>query len=71
MASSLSKLVNNSSEGIYRIGYKHWHNDRKCETCGIKYKYCDCFLEYTNFKDDLVEYKYSRCNKCYQGKFES
>ena len=25
--------------------------------CRIKYKYCDCFLEYTNFKDDLIEYK--------------
>ena len=27
---------------------------KKCETCGIKYKYCDCFLEYTNFKDYLI-----------------
>ena len=26
----------------------------KRETCGIKYKYCDCFYEYTNFKDDLL-----------------
>ena len=23
----------------------------------------DCFLEYTNFKHDLTEYKYLRCNK--------
>ena len=22
---------------------------------GSKYKYCDCFLEYTNFKDDIIE----------------
>ena len=28
---------------------------KKCETCEIKYKYCDCFLEYTNFRDDLIE----------------
>ena len=21
----------------------------------MKYKYCDCFLEYTNFKDDLTQ----------------
>ena len=21
------------------------------------YIYCDCFLEYTNFKDDLIEHK--------------
>ena len=57
MASSLSNLVNNLSEGIHRIKCKFEHDDKKCETCGIKYKYCDCFLEYTNFKDDLIEYK--------------
>ena len=34
MASSLSNLVNNLSEGIYRT-----------ETCEIKYKYCDCFIK--------------------------
>ena len=26
---------------------------QECETCGIKYKYCNCFQEYRNFKDDL------------------
>ena len=63
MASSLSNLVNDLSEGIHRIKCKFEHNDKKCETCGIKYKYCNCFLEYTNFKDDLIEYKCSICNK--------
>ena len=29
---------------------------KKCDGCGIKQKYCDCFLEYTNFKDDLNKY---------------
>ena len=53
MASSLSNLVNNLSEGIHRIKCKYEHDDKRCETCGIKYKYCDCFLEYTSFKDDL------------------
>ena len=33
-------------------------------------KYCDCFLEYTNFKDDLIEYKCLSCNKNYQHKFD-
>ena len=28
---------------------------KKRETCGIKYKDCNCFLEYANFKDDLME----------------
>ena len=35
---------------------------------GIKWKYCDCFLEYRNFKDDLIEYKWLSCSKTYQGK---
>ena len=56
MASSLSNLVNNLSERIHKIKCKFGHDDKKCETCGIKYKNCNCFLEYTNFKDDLREY---------------
>ena len=55
MASSLSNLVNNRSDEIHRIKCKYKLDDRKCETCGIKYKYYDCFLEYTNFKDNLIE----------------
>ena len=44
MTSSLSNLVNNLFEGIRRIKYELGHDDKKCETCGIKYKYCDCFF---------------------------
>ena len=66
MARSLSNLVNNFSERLHRIKCKLGHEKKKCKTCGIKYKYCDCFLEYTNFKDDLIEYKYLSCNKSYQ-----
>ena len=44
MASWLSNLVNNLSERIQRIKFKYRHDDKKCETCGISYKYCDCFL---------------------------
>ena len=29
----------------------------------IEYKYCDCFLKYKSFKDDLIEYKCYRI-KC-------
>ena len=65
MASSLSNLVNNFSEGVQRIKCKYRHDDKKFETCGIKYKYCKCFLEYINFEDDLIEYKCLRCNKSY------
>ena len=38
------------------------HDDKKCKTCRIKCKYYDCFLEYINFKDDLIEYKCLCCN---------
>ena len=70
MASSLSNLVNNLSEGLHRINCKLEHDDKKFHTCGIKYKYCHCFLEYKNFKDDLIEYKYLCCDKNYQQKFD-
>ena len=70
MASSLSNLANNLSEVIHRIKRKYGNDDNKCETCGIKYKYCDYFLEYTNFKDDLTEYKCLRCNNSYQDKLD-
>ena len=57
MSSSLSNLVNNLSEGIHKIKCNYRHDDKKCETCGIKHKYCDRVIEYTNFKNDLIEYK--------------
>ena len=70
MVSSLSNLVNNVFEGIHRIEWKRRHDDKKCKTCGIKFKYCDCFLEYINFKDDLMEYKCLCCNENCQHKFD-
>ena len=70
MASSLSNLVNNLSEGIHKIKCNYRHNDKKCETCRIKYKYCKCFLEYMTFKDDLIEYKCLCCNKNNRQKFD-
>ena len=67
MTSSSSNLVNNLSERIHKIKCKYGHNDKKCET---SYKLFDCFLEYMNFKDDLIEYKCLCCNKNYQQKFD-
>ena len=58
MANSLSNLIN-------KIKCKYKHDNKKCKTCGITYKECDCFLKYTNFKDDLIEYKCLCCNKNY------
>ena len=37
--------------------------------CTIKYTYCYYFLEYTNIKDDLIEYKCLCCNKNDEHKF--
>ena len=68
MASSLSNLVNNLAEGIHKIKCKYGHNNSKCETCVIKHK--DCILEYTNFKNNLKEYKCLCCIKDYQRKFD-
>ena len=41
---------------IKKIKCKYGHEDKKCETYDIKSKYCDCFLEYTHFKNDLIVY---------------
>ena len=63
MASSLSSLVNNPSEVIHRIICKYEHDDKKCESCNLKYKHC--ILKYTNVKDDLIEYKCLCLNKSF------
>ena len=69
MATPLSNFFNNLSERIHRIKCKYGYDDKKYDTCGIKYKYCDCFGEISKFKDDLIEYKYLCCNKNCQHKF--
>ena len=71
MASSLASVVNNLSEGVHRIKSKFGHDDKRCDTCRIKYKYCNCFLESTNFKDNLTEYKGLICNKNCQRKIDA
>ena len=54
IASSISNFVNNLFEWINRIKRRYGHDDKKCEICGIKYKYCEYFFEYKHFKDDLI-----------------
>ena len=70
MASSLSNLLNKFSEGIHKIKCIFRHNNQKCETCKIKYKFSGYFLEYTNLKDQLTEYKCLICNNNCQIKFD-
>ena len=52
MATSLLNLVDNLAEGIHKI----------------KFKDCDCFLEYESVKDNLRKYKCLSCNKDYSNK---
>ena len=54
MASSLSNLVDNLAEGIHKI----------------KWKDCDCFLEYESVKDNLIKYKCLFCNNDYSNKLD-
>ena len=68
VASLLSNLVNNLAEGIHKIKYKYGYNNKKCKTFRVKFKDFECFLEYTNNKDDLMECKCLCCNKKYQTK---
>ena len=40
MTSSLSNFVDNLAGGIHEIKCKYGHDNKKCETCGIKNKDC-------------------------------
>ena len=62
METSSSNLANNLCEGVHRIKCILRHYDE------IKCKYCNCFPEYINFKDNLIKYKCFCCNKNYQYK---
>ena len=44
MASSLSNLVNNPSEGIDKVKCKYGHNSKIYETCGITYELCSMII---------------------------
>ena len=70
MTTSLSNLVNNLAEGIHKIKFKYEHDYKKCGTCSIKYKYWESFLEYANFKADLIESKCLFYDKNYQKMFD-
>ena len=55
MATLLSNLVDNLTEGIHKI---------KC-------KDCDCFLEYESVKDNFIKYKCLSCNRNYSNKIDT
>ena len=68
VARSVSNLVNNLAIGIHKTKCKFEYYNKECETCKTKYKDCECFLEYTNVKVDLIECKCLCFNKNYQKK---
>ena len=49
---SLSNQVNKLVEEILKTNCKYRHDNKKSKTCGIKYKDCECCLEYTLVKYD-------------------
>ena len=54
MASSLSNLIDNLTEGIHKIESKD----------------CDYFLEYESVKDNSIKYNCLSCNKDYSNKID-
>ena len=50
---------------IQKIKCKYKCNDKKCETCRIKFTYFEGFLEYAGFKYDLIKSNCLCYNKNY------
>ena len=65
MTSLLPNPVNNFAKRVHKIKCKFVHNEKKYKTCGIKYEDCECFLKYTNIKNNSIECKCLCCNKNY------
>ena len=64
MATILSILVDNLAAGIHKI-MQECRNESYNKTykpCGIKYKDCQCCLEYTNAEDNIITIRLF-CNK--------
>ena len=71
MGSSLSNIIHNLSEAVYKTECKQGNIDKEYEICRMKKKDCECFLEYSKFKDKFIECKNSYFNKNYHNKIES
>ena len=54
MATSLSNLVDNLTEGIYKFKCKHY----------------DCFLKYEIVRHNSIKYEWFSCNKNYSNKID-
>ena len=72
MASSLSNPVDNLAERIYKLKYKMntlIEKEKRVEL-NTKYKNFECYLKYTNVKDDLIKYKCLCCRSNYYKRFD-
>ena len=56
LVGSLSNLVNNLSGGIHKIKCKYRHDNKNWNLWNY-IRSVESFLQYTTFKDDLIEYK--------------
>ena len=70
MARALSNLVNNLGDIIHKIKCKCRQDNKKCKTCGSKYKNFECYLKCRNIKDDLIVWKCLYCNGNHQKKLD-
>ena len=71
MARALSNLVSNLGDIIHKIKCKCRQDNKKCKTCGSKYKNFECYLKCRNIKDDLIVWKCLYCNGDHQKKTET
>ena len=55
MASTLSYLVNNISEGIHKVKCKYGHNEKNVKLVELHSKNATGFFEHVKFKDHSIE----------------
>ena len=65
----LSNLANNLAKEIHEIKCKYGHYDKNVKLSKLNKKIA-IEIEYTNFKDIFIEYKFLCCYKNYQKKFD-
>ena len=66
MVSLLSNLVDNHPDN-HETKSKYEHDTKNVNMVELNTnKYCECYFEYTNVKDDLIVYKCFCCNINFQ-----
>ena len=68
MASSLSNFAKHLAQGIHGSRCTYGYDNKTFEKCGIKYKDCECYVEYINSKYYSLILKCLCCNTSYQKK---